>query len=164
AALFICSLGYFFYPIEVVVLMVITHFGTKKEKGVFNWRYAIKTEQARKDRVYSIFSMFTDVAEKQVTIKRRRYLDFLLPKSLAKENRNLFLYRRSLLRNPEYLNLLVRMSVFAILGSWLVEDGRWALGLACFVVCLTVYPLLPMAAELDCKLMYRVYAIERQNR
>ena len=48
--------------------MVITHFGTKKEKGVFNWRYAIKTEQARKDRVYSIFSMFTDVAEKQVTI------------------------------------------------------------------------------------------------
>ena len=120
AALLIGSLGSFIYPIEVVVLMVITHFGTKKEKGVFNWRYAIKTEQARKDRVYSIFSMFTDVAEKQVTIKRRRYLDFLLPKSLAKENPNLFLYRRSLLRNPEYLNLLVRMTVFAILVSWLV--------------------------------------------
>lgn len=164
AALLIGSLGSFIYPIEVVVLMVITHFGTKKEKGVFNWRYAIKTEQARKDRVYSIFSMFTDVAEKQVTIKRRRYLDFLLPKSLAKENPNLFLYRRSLLRNPEYLNLLVRMTVFAILVSWLVQDWRWALGLSCLVIFLTVYQLLPMATEFDRNFMYRVYPIERQNR
>src|SRR5699024_11887010 len=52
AALLIGSLGSFIYPIEVVVLMVITHFGTKKEKGVFNCRYEMKSEQARREHVY----------------------------------------------------------------------------------------------------------------
>lgn len=158
------SFGSYLYPIEVVLLMLIPNLGTKKEKGIFDWRYAIESEKARKDRVYSIFSMFTDVAEKQVTIKRRKYLDFLLPKSIAKENPNLFLYRRSLLRNPEYLNLLVRMTVFAILISWLVQDWRWALGLSCLVIFLTVYQLLPMATEFDSNIMYRVYPIVRDGR
>ena len=157
-------LGSYVYPIEAIVLMMMGHLGTKKDKGVFNWRYAVESEKARKDRVYSIFSMFTDVEEKQVTIKRRKYLDFLLPKAIAKENPNLFLYRRSLLRNPEYLNLLVRMTVFAILISWLVQDWRWALGLSCLVIFLTVYQLLPMATEFDSNIMYRVYPIVRDNR
>ena len=140
-------------------------FGNKiHKKLLFDWRYAIDTERLRKDRVYSIFSMFTDVQEKQVTIKRRKYLDFLLPKSLAKENPNKFLYRRSLLRNPEYLNLLVRMTVFAVLVSWLVQDWKWALGLSALVVFLTVYQLLPMATEFDSNIMYRVYPISRENR
>lgn len=140
-------------------------FGNKiNKKNLFDWRYAIDTERLRKDRVYSIFSMFTDVQEKQVTIKRRKYLDFLLPKNLAKENPNKFLYRRSLLRNPEYLNLLVRMTVFAVLVSWLVQDWKWALGLSALVVFLTVYQLLPMATEFDSNIMYRVYPISRDNR
>ena len=164
AVLLIGSLGAYIYPIEVVVMMIIARLGTKKDKGIFDWRYAVESEKARKDRVYSIFSMFTDVAEKQVTIKRRKYLDFLLPKSIAKENPNLFLYRRSLLRNPEYLNLLVRMTVFAVLISWLVQDWRWALGLSCLVIFLTVYQLLPMATEFDSNIMYRVYPIVRDNR
>lgn len=164
AVLLIGSLGSYIYPIEVVVMMIIARLGTKKDKGIFDWRYAVESEKARKDRVYSIFSMFTDVAEKQVTIKRRKYLDFLLPKSIAKENPNLFLYRRSLLRNPEYLNLLVRMTVFAVLISWLVQDWRWALGLSCLVIFLTVYQLLPMATEFDSNIMYRVYPIVRDNR
>ena len=164
AVLLIGSLGSYIYPIEVVVMMIIARLGTKKDKGIFDWRYAVESEKARKDRVYSIFSMFTDVAEKQVTIKRRKYLDFLLPKSIAKENPNLFLYRRSLLRNPEYLNLLVRMTVFAVLISWLVQDCRWALGLSCLVIFLTVYQLLPMATEFDSNIMYRVYPIVRDNR
>ena len=164
AVLLIGSLGSYIYPIEVVVMMIIARLGTKKDKGIFDWRYAVESEKARKDRDYSIFSMFTDVAEKQVTIKRRKYLDFLLPKSIAKENPNLFLYRRSLLRNPEYLNLLVRMTVFAVLISWLVQDWRWALGLSCLVIFLTVYQLLPMATEFDSNIMYRVYPIVRDNR
>lgn len=164
AVLLIGSLGSYIYPIEVVVMMIIARLGTKKDKGIFDWRYAVESEKARKDRVYSIFSMFTDVAEKQVTIKRRKYLDFLLPKSIAKENPNVFLYRRSLLRNPEYLNLLVRMTVFAVLISWLVQDWRWALGLSCLVIFLTVYQLLPIATEFDSNIMYRVYPIVRDKR
>lgn len=163
-ALLVGTSGAYYYPIEVLLILGITHFRTKKDKGLFDWRYAVESEKSRKDRVYTIFSMFTDVEEKQVNIKRRKYLDFLLPKSIAKENPNLFLYRRSLLRNPEYLNLLVRMTVFAVLISTLVQDWRWALGLSCLVIFLTVYQLLPMATEFDSNIMYRVYPIVRDKR
>lgn len=131
---------------------------------MFDWRYAVNKEQVRKNRVYALFSMFTDVEEKQVDIKRRKYLDFLLPKSLAKENPNKFLYRRSLLRNPENLNLFVRMTVFAILVSWLVQNWAWALGMSALIIFLTVYQLLPMVNEFDSNIMYRVYPIVRKNR
>lgn len=160
----------YMFAIAVVLFIFLTPnfqpvFGKKTNvKRIFDWRYAVESEKARKDRVYSIFSMFTDVEEKQISIKRRKYLDFLLPKSIAKENPNRFLYRRSLLRNPEYLNLLVRMTAFAVLISWLVQDWRWALGLSALVVFLTVYQLMPLATEFDSNIMYRVYPIQREDR
>lgn len=155
-----------YFSIGYLILILILCFIASRvnHDKLFDWRYAVKSESTRKERVYSLFSMFTDVAEKQVVIHRRRYLDFLLPKSLAKENPNLFLYRRSLLRNPEYLNLLVRMTVFAILISWLVQDWRWALGLSALVSVMTAYQLLPMATEFDGNIMYRVYPIVRDKR
>ena len=160
--------GVYWYWLALIVALIseIYLFQNQKnhQKKLFDWRYAVESEKARKDRVYSIFSMFTDVEEKQVSIKRRKYLDFLLPKSVAKENPNRFLYRRSLLRNPEYLNLLVRMTVFAVLISWLVQDWRWALGLSALVVFLTVYQLMPLATEFDTNIMYRVYPIKREDR
>ncbi|WEV40951.1 ABC transporter permease [Lactobacillus sp. ESL0681] len=157
-------------PISMVVVtilllaaVVLLHAKPTATK-LFDWQYAVNQENKRKNRVYAAFSMFTDVKEKRVSIKRRKYLDFLLPKSLSKENPNKFLYRRSLLRNPENLNLLVRMTMFAVLISWLVQETSWALGLACLVIFLTVYQLLPMAEEFDDNLMYRVYPIDRGKR
>ncbi|WEV38218.1 ABC transporter permease [Lactobacillus sp. ESL0680] len=147
----------------LVVGIIAMHFILKR-KTLFDWRYAVAQEEKRKNRVYTAFSMFTDVKEKQVTIKRRKYLDFLLPRSLAKENPNRFLYRRSLLRNPENLNLLVRMTAFAVLISWLVQNWAWALGLSCLVIFLTAYQLLPMADEFDDNIMYRVAPITRKDR
>ncbi len=143
-ALVLAIISAYYAYIGIVAGIIGIFFVTRlANELIFDWRYAVESEKVRKDRVYSVFSMFTDVEEKQVSIKRRKYLDFLLPKSIAKENPNLFLYRRSLLRNPEYLNLLVRMTVFAGLISWLVQDWHWSLGLSCLVIFLTVYQLLP---------------------
>ena len=152
--------------VVAILLIIILLFLLLKPQNVtlFDWRYAVEQEQNRKSQIYNVFSMFTDVKEKVPKIKRRKYLDFLLPKSLAKENPNGFLYRRSLLRNPENLNLLVRMTAFAVLISWLVQNWLWALGLSCLVVFLTVYQLLPMASEFDDNIMYRIYPIESVKR
>lgn len=152
--------------IAVILILGALFMLAQKQKNValFDWQYAVNQEQGRKNRVYSAFSMFTDVKEKKISIKRRKCLDFLLPKSLAKEEPNKFLYRRSLLRNPEYLNLLVRMTAFAILISWLVQNWLWAFGLSCLVIFLTVYQLLPLVSEFDDNVMYRIYPIEREKR
>lgn len=150
--------------IAILGLILALNFDKKAKNTLFDWRYAIESEKERKDRVYSLFSMFTDVKERRVAIKRRKYLDFLLPKNIAGENPNQFLYRRSLLRNPEYLNLVVRMTIFAVLISWIVQDWRWALGLSALVIFLTIYQLLPMASEYDSNIMYHVYPIVKDHR
>lgn len=158
------SVKIFYVVFFLLVICVGLLIFKPRHDALFDWQYAVELEQKRKSRVYSAFSMFTDVKEKRVTIKRRKYLDFLLPKSLARENPNRFLYRRSLLRNPENISLLVRMTAFAVLVSWLVQNWLWALGLSCLVIFLTVYQLLPMANEFDNNIMYRIYPIQRNNR
>lgn len=150
----------------VILLAIIISGATFKPQNtaLFDWQYAVELEQRRKNQVYGVFSMFTDVKERKVKIRRRKYLDFLLPKSLRNENPNKFLYRRALLRNPENLNLLVRMTAFAGLISLLVQNWLWALTLCSLVVFLTVYQLLPMANEFDNNIMYQVYPIEHIKR
>ncbi|RMC39157.1 ABC transporter permease [Lactobacillus sp. ESL0236] len=151
----------------VVILLAILISGATfkpQNAALFDWQYAVELEQRRKNQVYGVFSMFTDVKERKVKIRRRKYLDFLLPNSLRNENPNKFLYRRALLRNPENLNLLVRMTAFAGLISLLVQNWLWALTLCSLVVFLTVYQLLPMANEFDNNIMYQVYPIEHIKR
>lgn len=148
----------------LLLIIVIILILKPQHAALFDWQFAIEQEEKRKNVVYNAFSMFTDVKERRTNIKRRKYLDFLLPKNLAKENPNKFLYRRSVLRNPENINLVVRMTAFAILISWLVQNWLWALGLSGLVVFLTIYQLLPMVDEFDTNIMYRVYPIEHTER
>ena len=151
--------------IAILLAVSVVIFVVKPQHAaLFDWQYAVKLEENRKNVVYNVFSMFTDVKERQTNIKRRKYLDFLLPKNLSSENPHKFLYRRSVLRNPENINLIVRMTAFAVLISWLVQNWVWALCLSCLVVFLTIYQLLPMVDEFDTNVMYRVYPIERTNR
>lgn len=144
-------------------LISILYMSNKKLRA-FDWLRAVALERRRKDRVYTIFSIFTDVSEKQVIVRRRKYLDFLLPKFTPKQSASFFLYRRSLLRNPDYLNLMVRMTSFAVLISFLVQDWRWAMGLSALTIFLTIYQLLPLIREYDGNVMYRVYPIALENR
>ena len=148
----------------LLLIIVIIFILKPQHAALFDWQFAIEQEEKRKNVVYNAFSMFTDVKERQTNIKRRKYLDFLLPQNLARENPNKFLYRRSVLRNPENINLVVRMTAFAILISWLVQNWPWALGLSCLVVFLTIYQLVPMVDEFDTNVMYRVYPIARTKR
>lgn len=121
--------------------------------GHFDWQRAVSSEQARKTRVYTGFAMFTDVSELKPAIRRRKGLDFLLGNS---KNGLVYLYQRTLLRNPDYLNLLVRMTVFAVLVSWLLADWRWAAGLSALLVFLTAYQLLALGHSFDYNLAFRV--------
>lgn len=123
-------------------------------KGVhFDWQRAVSYEQSRKSRVYAGFAMFTDVAELKPEIKRRKGLDFLLSKS---KNGLIYLYQRTLLRNPDYLNLLLRMTVFAVLVSWLLGDWRWAAGLSALIVFLTAFQLVGLGHSFDFNLAFRL--------
>lgn len=129
-----------------------------------NWLGAIAQEQQRKNTIYAIYAMFTDVPERQLAIKRRRYLDWLLAWSKKTPNPNLFLYQRLFLRNPAYLSLVSQMVCFSVLLSLLVANGIWNLGLAMLVAFLTVYQLAPLIQAYDYQLMYLVLPIDPATR
>lgn len=151
--LVIANLCYNFWAglIWTIAFTVLNRFLPKG--GHFDWQRAVSYEQSRKSRVYAGFAMFTDVAELKPEIKRRKGLDFLLSKS---KNGLVYLYQRTLLRNPDYLNLLLRMTVFAVLVSGLLGDWRWAAGLSALIVFLTAFQLVGLGHGFDFNLAFRV--------
>ena len=132
--------------------------------GRFDWLKAVQHEKKRKHRVYEFYGLFTDVEEQVPVIKRRHAWDVLLPRRLSIETPNTFLYRRALLRNPEYANLVFRMTVFAVLIAWISGSWQWGLGLDMLVLLLTVEQLLPLIFEFARDLMYRSQPISTRNR
>lgn len=134
----------------------------KQKLGSFDWAKAYEKERMRQNRVFIFYSMFTDVAEKAVVIKRRKYLDFLLNFQKTK-SANQFLLQRNLLRNPDYISLLFRMTAFAVLLSLVITDTNMLLILSVLVTFLTAYQLLPIKNLYQQHIMYHVMPIKKDN-
>lgn len=146
----------------LIALIGFTIYIFSQKLESFDWTKAYEKERIRQNRVFIFYSMFTDVSEKAIVIKRRKYLDFLLNFQKAK-NANQFLLQRNLLRNPDYISLLVRMTIFAILLSFMVTDMNMVLILSALVVFLTAYQLLPIKRLYQRHIMYHVMPIKRDN-
>lgn len=150
---------YIYFFLAVIAAVGVNYLPTGK---VFNWYYAIDLEEKRHDSQDNFYSMFTDVTDKKIKISRRKYLDFLI--NHQKQTPNTFLYQRALLRDPEYSNLLIRMTVFSLLLSWILQSYAWSSVLAAIVIFLTVYQLIPLGIVYEHNMMYHVQPIPLQNR
>ena len=88
----------------------------KASYHVFKWKDAIAAEDKRVMRIYKFFSLFTDVPEVHQKIKRRRYLDWLLPRIQQDSHQTYkYLYWRGFWRNSEYSGLFMRLTIIGIL-------------------------------------------------
>lgn len=149
--------------VYLVVVLVAAFIISRLPRGkLFDWYRAIDSEERRQDLVNSFYSMFTDVPEKKVKISRRKYLDFLI--NNKNQDANTFLYQRALLRDPEYSNLLIRMTIFSVLLSWCLQDWRWATAFGALVIFLTLYQLLPLGTVYEHNMMYHVMPIPMKKR
>lgn len=154
----------YFALLLILILLPIWYYNSITNNDLFDWNYAISYENTRKNLIYSIYSLFTDVPDKGIVIKRRKYLDILLPKNLINEDANSFLYRRTLLRNPEYLNLIVRMMVFGILIAIVVQNQVWVTIMSCLIMYLLIYQLLPVVNAYKRNVMYHVQPINTTSK
>lgn len=149
------------YPLfllaEIINLML-----TRRNHGhLFKWTEAVEYEERRVEVVKGFYSLFTDVKDRPIKIRRRKYLDGFLTKNLANQTPNLFLDERTLLRNPEFLNLLLRMTAFAVLLTLAVRDLAWVVGLNLLLIYLTLYQLLPLYQQYDQNLMFRILPLAK---
>lgn len=152
-------LPYLYFFLAVVGAVVVNFVPQGK---VFNWNYAVEYEERRRDIVDNFYSMFTDVPDKKIKISRRKYLDFLINRQ--KQTPNTFLYQRALLRDPEYSNLLIRMTLFSLLLSWVLQNYLWSAVFGALVIFLTMYQMIPLGTVYEHNMMYHVQPIPREKR
>lgn len=140
---------------EMVILGALIFVTKKGQQVSLDWNSAIEYEQKRREVVQGFYSLFTDIPDRPIKIKRRRYLDVLLTKVEKKPAPDFYLYQRTLLRNPEFLNLIVRMTAFALLLAFMIQDPKFVIALDSLIVFLTIYQLLPLYSQFDRNTMYR---------
>ena len=152
-------LSWLYLAVTLIVWEILPHLEQGK---AFNWYKAIDYEERRQDLVNSFYSMFTDVPEKKIKIRRRKYFDFFITKK--NQTPNTFLYQRVLLRDPEYSNLLLRMMIFSVLLSWALQDYIWAGAIGALIIFLTLYQLIPLGIVYEHNVMYHVQPIPMAKR
>lgn len=120
----------------------------KARYHVFKWKDAIAAEDKRVMRIYKFFSLFTDVPEVHQKIKRRRYLDRLLPR-FQQDSRQTYkyLYWRGFWRNSEYSGLFMRLTIIGVLLMLFINLKWVSLLIGLLFVYLTSFQLIPLANQ-----------------
>ena len=120
----------------------------KASYHVFKWKDAIAAEDKRVMRIYKFFSLFTDVPEVHQKIKRRRYLDRLLPR-FQQDSRQTYkyLYWRGFWRNSEYSGLFMRLTIIGVLLMLFINLKWISLLIGLLFVYLTSFQLIPLANQ-----------------
>lgn len=147
--------------IAVIYLLSISCLQNKwQQKHVFKWKSAVELEEKRMMKIYKFFSLFTDVPEVQQTIKRRKYMDMLLPRYKSnKKQTYIFLYWRGFWRSPEYSSLFIRLTVIGGLLIGLTKIKWLVVLVACLFVYLTGFQLIPLAEQYYDNVFTHLYPI-----
>ncbi|WP_179395157.1 ABC transporter permease [Lacticaseibacillus absianus] len=114
--------------------------------ATLDWLSVVAAEEKRMGRLYRFYNLFTDVPGLAGGVRRRKWLDVLLPlapKRAGQPWANLFL--RGFLRRTEFLGLYLRLAVIGTVVIALVQPLWLAALLAALFVYLVGFQLLPLA-------------------
>lgn len=147
------AVGILVSPWMTLIIAVVSWGGMlqlrkKANYHVFKWKDAIAAEDKRVMRIYKFFSLFTDVPEVHQKIKRRRYLDRLLPR-FQQDSRQTYkyLYWRGFWRNSEYSGLFMRLTIIGVLLMLFINLKWVSLLIGLLFVYLTSFQLIPLANQ-----------------
>ncbi|MDV0430788.1 ABC transporter permease [Lactiplantibacillus sp. DA1] len=132
---------------------------------VVAWRDDIKAEANRMLGIYRFFNLFTDVPMVQGSVKRRRYLDWLL-RWLPKDQQHAFgyLYTRGMLRGTEFSGLVARLTLIGAVLLYFSGHGWLAIALDVLFIYLIGFQLLPFYKQYDNIVFTHIYPLTTQQR
>ena len=128
---------------------------------VLDWSRAIAYEENRRVAILRFFALFTNVKGLKSHSHRRKYLDFLLPKTGSAYE---FMFWRSFLRSGEYLGLTLRLLLLAALALIFVKSSLVAVILVCVLNALLIFQLLALQNAMDYQLLTRIYPLARTEK
>lgn len=160
----VCTLALIFLPCdwlfllitltEVILLKCYDHL---KPNSILQINIAISEEEKRQSRILRLFSLFIDLPNKQIPVKRRKYLDFL--KKFNSNLQNLFLL--TFLRSGNYLGLFLRILIINCIVNFFVKDFIVAIVINFTLLYLLLFQLIPIYQQTIDNIYINIFPIAK---
>lgn len=160
----VCTLALIFLPCdwlfllitltEVILLKCYDHL---KPNSILQINIAISEEEKRQSRILRLFSLFIDLPNKQIPVKRRKYLDFF--KKFNSNLQNLFLL--TFLRSGNYLGLFLRILIINYIVNFFVKDFIIAIVINFTLLYLLLFQLIPIYQQTIDNIYINIFPIAK---
>ena len=145
-----------YFALGITVGLILYLKSLPKNK-IIQWNYLIDVEKLRLMRKYSFFNLFTDVPQVKKKAKRRKYLDWLIPKF---KNVYGYLFIRAIIRNGEYSGLYIRLTVIEFIVLLFIPKFWLSLVIGMLFIYLIGFQMLPLYKYFDDNVFVHLYPLE----
>ncbi|GAK47010.1 ABC transporter permease [Secundilactobacillus oryzae JCM 18671] len=138
----------------------------KRWQGVqIDWKRAIQLENNRMLGIYRFFNLFTNVPSITGSVKRRRYLDFVLARIQPTcANTYRYLFSRGILRGSEFSNLYLRLTLLGMALLIFIDQQWLVLALAVLFIYLIGFQLIPFYFHFDDNVFTHLYPVTEKQK
>ncbi|MFT8908721.1 MAG: ABC transporter permease [Lentilactobacillus diolivorans] len=159
---------YFEYWVGTLLTFLIILFSTVNSRrwGIrsLDWRTMIDDENNRMHTVYQFFNLFTDVPSLNGSVRRRRYLDWMLRRiRLIPENTYLYLYAHGILRDHEMGGLYFRLTVIGTLFLVFIKGEMLPIALCLIFLYLIGFQMIPFYFHFDDNAFVHIYPVTNDH-
>ncbi|WHS06382.1 ABC transporter permease [Ligilactobacillus salivarius] len=149
-----------YFALGITVGLILYLKSLPKNK-IIQWNYLIDVEKLRLMRKYSFFNLFTDVPQVKKKAKRRKYLDWLIPKF---KNVYGYLFIRAIIRNGEYSGLYIRLTVIEFIVLLFIPKFWFSLVIGMLFIYLIGFQMLPLYKYFDDNVFVHLYPLETNSK
>ncbi|OQR15871.1 protein EcsB [Ligilactobacillus salivarius] len=149
-----------YFALGITVGLILYLKSLPKNK-IIQWNYLIDVEKLRLMRKYSFFNLFTDVPQVKKKAKRRKYLDWLIPKF---KNVYGYLFIRAIIRNGEYSGLYIRLTVIEFIVLLFIPKFWLSLVTGMLFIYLIGFQMLPLYKYFDDNVFVHLYPLETNRK
>lgn len=148
-------------PVPALVPFVLLHVRRNRRIPLLDW---LTLEEKSKAQFNRVVSWFVDVPTMREDVRERSFIVSLLERSVLKQaDAARYVYGLRVMRSNDSLDLVLRLSVVALVVMWL--SGGWYVGLVVpLFVGLTALQLVPLFKRLDTVSMASWLPITRTER
>ena len=144
-----------------ITVGLILYLKSLPKNQIIQWNYLIDVEKLRLMRKYSFFNLFTDVPQVKKKAKRRKYLDWLIPKF---KNVYGYLFIRAIIRNGEYSGLYIRLTVIEFIVLLFIPKFWLSLVIGMLFIYLIGFQMLPLYKYFDDNVFVHLYPLETNSK
>nr|WP_263328411.1 ABC transporter permease [Neobacillus sp. Marseille-Q6967] len=150
----------FLFLFAVIFALYYRAFYIRTKKMGLKWDLLIGQEEKRIASFYRLANLFTDVPKLKDTVKRRKWLDWLINHiPFSQDKTYLYLFSRTFLRSSDYLGLFIRLTVIGGVALYFISFGIGQVVWSLLFLYLTGFQLLPLWNHHQNKLWVDLYPV-----